>query len=116
MLCQSIGVTPFSVTANRDGSTTILRLVGELDMATVPQLRTIAFAELDRPECVTLALDVAGLDFLDSTGIGSWVEIRRRAVDGGRRLVVRDVPAYIARILEIGSLTSLFAERADQPG
>lgn len=116
MLCQSIGVTPFSVTANRDGTTTVLQLVGELDMATVPQLRTVAFAELDQPGCEVLALDVAGLDFLDSTGIGSWVEIRRRAADSGKRVVVREMPPYIHRILEIGSLTSLFAEQAEHQG
>lgn len=105
-------MTPFSVRADRDGDTTTLHIAGELDIATVPQLRAAAFAELDRTECTTLAFDLAELDFLDSTGIGSWVEIRGRAVDNGQRLVIRTVPAFVARVLEIGSLTKLFE---DQP-
>jgi anti-sigma B factor antagonist len=112
-LCDSILVTPFSVSANREGNTTILRIVGELDIATVPDLRTAAFAELDRPECVTLAFDLSDLDFLDSTGIGSWVEIRGRAVKNGQRVVIRAVPEFVARVLEIGALSKLFAETSD---
>jgi anti-sigma B factor antagonist len=112
-LCNSIPVTPFSVTANRDGDTTTLRISGELDIATVPELRTAAFAELERAECATLAFDLSDLDFLDSTGIGSWVEIRGRAVNNGQRVVIRAVPDFVARVLEIGALTKLFAEKAD---
>jgi anti-sigma B factor antagonist len=103
-------VTPFSVSAERDGDTTVLRITGELDLATVPQLRSAAFAELDRPGCATLAFDLADLAFLDSTGIGSWVEIRGRAVTNGQRVVIRAVPDFVARVLEIGALTKLFAD------
>jgi anti-sigma B factor antagonist len=112
-LCNSISVTPFSVSANREGDTTVLRIVGELDIATVPDLRATAFAELDRPECETLAFDLSDLDFLDSTGIGSWVEIRGRAIANGQRVVIRAVPDFVARVLEIGALTNLFAETAN---
>jgi anti-anti-sigma factor len=103
-------VTPFSVRANRDGDTTILHIVGELDIATVPELRAAAFAELERPDCATLAFDLSDLAFLDSTGIGSWVEIRGRALHNGQRVVIRSVPDFVARVLEIGALTALFAD------
>jgi anti-sigma B factor antagonist len=109
-VCHSIWVTPFSVSAIHEGDTTILHIAGELDIATVPDLRSAAFAELDRPECATLAFDLSDLAFLDSTGIGSWVEIRGRAINNGQRLVIRAVPAFVARVLEIGALTKLFAD------
>jgi anti-anti-sigma factor len=113
-VCKSIGVTPFTVSVDRAGDTTVLRLSGELDLATVPELRSKAFAELERSECSTLAFDLAELAFLDSTGIGSWVEIRGRALHNGQRVVIRAVPDFVARVLEIGALTKLFAEDADQ--
>ena len=103
-------MTPFTVSVDRDGETTVLHLRGELDLATVPDLRRAAFAELDRPDCATLAFDLAELAFLDSTGIGSWVEIRGRALNNGQRVVIRAVPDFVARVLEIGALTKLFAE------
>lgn len=106
-------VAAFSVSANHDGDTTVLHIVGELDLATVPTLRTAAYAELARPGCTTLAFDLAELEFLDSTGIGSWVEIRGRALNNGQRVVIRDVPPFVARVLEIGALTPLFAEAED---
>jgi anti-anti-sigma factor len=103
-------VTPFSVTTEQVGDTTVLHLRGELDLATVPALRETAFAELERTDCATLAFDLAELAFLDSTGIGSWVEIRRRALNNGQRVVIRKVPDFVARVLEIGALMPLFAE------
>jgi anti-sigma B factor antagonist len=105
-------VTPFSVSAEHVGDTTVLHLRGELDLATVPTLRATAFAELERTDCATLAFDLGELAFLDSTGIGSWVEIRGRAIANGQRVVIREVPDFVARVLEIGALTPLFVEDA----
>jgi anti-anti-sigma factor len=103
-------VTPFSLRANRDGDTTVLTIAGELDIATVPALRRAAYAELDEPDCKTLVFDLSDLAFLDSTGIGSWVEIRERALREGKRLVIRDTPPFVRRVLQIGALDSLFDE------
>lgn len=113
-MCEGIDVTPFTVRADRVGDTTILHISGELDIATVPELRSKAYAELDRPECATLAFDLSDLAFLDSTGIGSWVEIRGRALDNGQRVVIRAVPAFVARVLEIGALSKLFSDDGNQ--
>lgn len=103
-------MTPFSVRVDRDGGTALLHLTGELDLATVPVLCTAAYAELDRPDCKTLEFELSDLTFLDSTGMGSWVEIRGRAIEHGKRLVIRSVPAFAQRVLEIGGLTKLFAD------
>jgi anti-anti-sigma factor len=103
-------VSQFSVRTDREGDTTVLHLAGELDLATVDELRETAYAELDRGECTTLAFDLANLEFLDSTGIGSWIEIRGRAVDNGKRVVIRAAPQFVQRVLEIGALTKLFPD------
>ncbi len=103
-------MTPFSVTAAQGGVETVLHITGELDLATVGELRELAYAELDRPGCTTLVLDLAKLAFLDSTGIGTWVEIRGRAVANGQRVVIREVPDFVRRVLEISALTKLFED------
>jgi anti-sigma B factor antagonist len=109
-LWKSDRVSGFSVTAEQDGATTLLRIAGDLDLATVGQLRSAAYAELARPGCSTLVLALGELTFLDSTGIGCWVEIRGRAVADGQRVVIRDVPDFVRRVLEISALTKLFAD------
>jgi anti-sigma B factor antagonist len=105
-----VPVTPFSVAASQDGAETVLRIAGELDLATVGELRKLAYAELERPGCSTLVLDLAELTFLDSTGIGTWVEIRGQAVAHDQRVVIREVPDFVRRVLEISALTKLFEE------
>jgi anti-sigma B factor antagonist len=107
-------VTTFSVTSSHEGDVTVLQLVGELDIASVPELRKIAFAELDRPGCTALVLDLAELTFLDSTGVGSWIELRSRAAEHGQQMTIRSVPLTVSRVLDIGGLTALFT--GAQPG
>ncbi|MGH8861393.1 MAG: STAS domain-containing protein [Jatrophihabitantaceae bacterium] len=101
-------VVPFSTLVDRRGETTVVSLGGELDIATVPELRSLAFAELDRNECRALILDLAELSFVDSTGIGSWIEIRLRAIGMGKTLILESVSAAVGRVLEISGLLALF--------
>jgi len=101
-------VATFSTAVTREGETTVVNLTGELDIATVPELRAVAFAELDEPACRSLVLDLRELTFLDSTGIGSWVEIRQRALAQNQQFSVRSVPPGVRRVLEIGGLLALF--------
>ena len=72
----------------RDG-VTVLVVGGELDLGSTPRLRDAAVKRLlagDR----ALVLDLAGLEFLDSTGLGVVVAVLKRARTLGAdlRLVV----------------------------
>lgn len=98
----------FSTGVTRDGAATILTLSGELDIATVPELREVAYGELDRPECTALVLDLADLTFLDSTGIGCWVQVRTHALAADKQVTIRAVPDSVRRVLEISGLLPLF--------
>ena len=92
-----------------DSGNTVLGLVGELDLASASTMRTAGLAALGQPECSTLVLDATALTFVDSTGIGSWVELRNRARQHDQRLILQGVSANLARVLAIAGLTSLFA-------
>jgi anti-anti-sigma factor len=78
-----------------------LRLIGELDMATVPELRT-ALALL--PEG-SLTLDLAELSFIDSTGLHAIVKYAD-GLNGSGPLVLENAPARIRRVFEITHLDS----------
>ncbi len=107
-------VATFSTAVTRSGDTTIVSLSGDLDIATVPQLGPLAATELDRPECRALVLDLRELSFLDSTGIGCWVETRSHAIALGKRMTIRNSPAAVRRVLEIGGLLTLFEQESAQ--
>lgn len=70
---------------DRNGRAVVVRLAGELDLYNVEQVRS-ALLELapDRPE--TVILDLAEVEFVDSTVLGVLVEARSRFGDGVLRL------------------------------
>ena len=95
-------VVHFSV----DGERSVLRLSGELDLETVAELRMHAQAELAARRCATLSIDMSGISFVDSSGLGLLVELRQMAAVSGIRLELANVPAGAARVIEIAGLTA----------
>ena len=101
-------MSSLSLDTRHEGSVTVLALEGELDLATVPMLRESALGELARPECRTLMLELEGLTFLDSTGLGCWVDLRNQAQQHGKSLEFGSVPRVVRRTVAIAGLAGLF--------
>ena len=76
---------------------------GEVDAHTAPQLRAVLLASLDEG-MRHVEIDASGLDFVDSTGVGVFVEVlkRLRGVDGA--LVIRSASTELRRLLTITDL------------
>jgi anti-sigma B factor antagonist len=90
------GIELESVTT-ADGDTVVVR--GEIDMATAPELRD-ALNELVDAGSTQIVLDCRGLDFLDSSGIGVLVAVRKRlGEDGG--LTIDSPPDHVRKVLEL---------------
>lgn len=77
-----------------------LRLIGELDMATVTQLKT-AFETLSANGRVTL--DLAELTFIDSTGLHAIMEFAR-SQNGSGPVILASPSATAKRAIEIAGL------------
>jgi anti-anti-sigma factor len=112
-----VRVTDFSVRPLNAGTATTLELAGALDLASAPSMYTAGLAALSNPNCSTLTLNVERITFIDSTGIGSWIELRNHALERGQRVRLQSVPPSIFRILDIGGLAGLFGldEAPDPP-
>ena len=78
-----------SIDVRRQGERVVLRLDGELDLASVPQLeRAVENATLDNP--AETVLDLRGLEFIDSTGLRAILAQDKRAQErGGTFALVR---------------------------
>lgn len=88
--------------ASRDG-TVVLRLHGELDMATAPALARAVISALDtRP--AALALDLSELTFVDSTGLCVFIAGHRRAKSTGCSFVLRSPCRAVLRTLRVTGL------------
>jgi anti-anti-sigma factor len=81
-----------------------LRIIGELDQATVPALRLKLDPVVDdRGE--SLLLDLSACEFIDSSGLAAFVSARERvAVDGGRGFAVCCPDSQVRRLLELTGL------------
>ena len=80
-----------------DGDTVIVR--GEIDMATAPQLRDL-LNELVDGGSTRILLDCRGLGFLDSSGIGVLVAVRKRLGEDGA-LTLDSPPAHVRKVLDL---------------
>jgi anti-anti-sigma factor len=77
-----------------------LRLSGEIDLSTVEQLREAITREIERGEVAAVLIDLDGVTFLDSTGIGALVQGRGLASRHGKRLGVANAHGLVRRVLE----------------
>jgi anti-anti-sigma factor len=71
---------------------------GRLDVRNAADARLALHRAVDAGEG-DLVLDLRGLDSWDATGLGVIMGVHRRAGRCGRRLVLRDVPPRMHRVL-----------------
>lgn len=89
-----------TVRRRADGTTTVVSLVGELDIATFPLAeRAVREAEAGSP--AALRLDLSGLWFVDSTGVRLVLAADERARESGRRCSVTLGSGRSRRLFEV---------------
>jgi anti-sigma B factor antagonist len=96
-----------SVTSRQEGDRTVISVSGEIDVYTAPSLRE-RLNELVASGHYNLVVDMEGVEFLDSTGLGVLVGglKRVRSHDGTLRLVCAQ--EKILKVFRITGLTKVF--------
>jgi anti-anti-sigma factor len=96
-----------------DRSRRALRVFGELDACSAPELIQ-ASHELDPWVSVTICLE--SVEFIDAAGLGALVTLRERQRAAGGTLTVINAPSRIARVFALGGLGDMCpAFRWDRP-
>ena len=103
---------PELVSVSRSDRVTTLVLAGDLDLGSVPPVRTVLGEEVARRPA-QMFLDVSAVEFVDSSGLHALVETYRQLAAQGGALELTRVPDHLRRLLEITELASLLtrAER-----
>ncbi len=83
------------------------RVSGEIEFDVAPMFR-IRVQSLVTPQYPTLVLDVSGVSFCDSSGLGVFVGIRAAALAQGGSLTLTGATGQFARLLQITGLDRLF--------
>lgn len=101
-------MTELTVDLREDGDRSVLALTGELDLDSVGTLRQRARDQVSAGTSRALALDLAGLTFIDSSGLGLLIDLRRLAMGAGMTFELLNVPPGPARVIAIAGLTETF--------
>ena len=85
--------------ASADDGERLIRLHGELDIDTVPELERALLRS--RPARARVVLDLSELKFMDSTGLRVLLRARAAAEEGHWEILLRNVPANIRRLFDM---------------
>lgn len=93
----------------------VVTLVGEVDVYTAPRLKEKLVSAIEGG-CSNVVIDMEGVGFIDSSGLGVLVSALRRARerDGSVRLVcTRDNILKILRITGLDKVFPIFSEKSE---
>lgn len=98
---------PLAITAQRQETSTVLRLTGEIDLSSA-HLLVEAIDEAIDAGATTIVLDFAGVTFVNSTGLGTMVAATKRLRGEGGDLVLRHFRGIPASALATTGLDRFF--------
>lgn len=88
-----------------DGSACVMRVQGDIDMVTVPEVRDALESAMKRG-CLNIVLDLEQVSYLDSMALGLLVWADRQLGPQKGRLVLAGADRNVSRILEISGLVA----------
>ncbi len=89
--------------AARDDAT-LVEVAGELDLQSAPQLRADLARAIENHAPPRIIVDLGGVSFLDSTGVGVLVGALKRAREAGGALHFCGAQTRVRRVFEITGL------------
>ncbi len=85
-----------------------LNLEGDIDVSVADQLGVESTRLLDAAESSGLVVDMQNVKFIDSTGLGALVRLRKNATARGIPLRLRNVPPQTLRVMQLTALDQSF--------
>ncbi len=101
---------PFKVSASGSDEGIVLVIEGELDLATAPILRE-ALVDVTEGLEGDLILDVASLNFIDSSGLALFIAEQKRLQSLGHELVIFAPTPRAIRLFEIAGVAEVLTVR-----
>ena len=98
----------FDISEEEVGGLPVVSVVGEIDVATAPQLRDRLQARVAAGSS-TIAVNLLDVTFLDSTALGVLVGALKRCREAGGDLLLVVAEPRILKVFEITGLTEVFS-------
>ncbi|MEV6547776.1 STAS domain-containing protein [Streptomyces sp. NPDC051597] len=104
----SVGPSVHQIRVRETAGRTVVKLLGEIDMAVVLCVTAEMDALTDRPH-TDIVVDLGSVEFLDCCGLGMLCRARRRVEERGGRLTLVRAGPVVRRMLRILGLDQVFA-------
>jgi len=106
---MSADTSPFGVRVVHHESHTVVRVVGEIDLATAPQLRS-SLDDLIADADGAILLDLAEVTYIDSTGLCAVLTAEAELNHQGRDLRVVKASVQVRRLFELCGISDLVVD------
>jgi anti-sigma B factor antagonist len=97
-----------SITVSVDGDRCELRIAGDVDVESADHVAAVGLLHLTDTDVHSLVIDLSGVTFIDSSGIGALVRIRNIALEFDKQLALRSPSERVSKILKITALDQVF--------
>jgi len=97
----------FAVSQEMWGAVPLLRVRGHLDISTTPRLKAAILTALSGTAS-SLAFDVSGVEFIDSTGVQALISAKKRTAERGGDVYLLGVRDQVKRIFTLLRLEQIF--------
>jgi anti-sigma B factor antagonist len=85
----------------------LIAITGELDIAATPELSTVMLMAARSPGSLVV-LDLAGVEFIDSSALGTLLKVGGEIESAGKRLRIVCAAGPVRKLLEMTNLTNRF--------
>lgn len=102
---QIVRLAALSTSSERDGDVHTLSLTGELDLANAADVQD-ELRRIEATDADVILVDLAGVSFIDSTGMKVLVAAAARSRGDGRLVLMRPTPGVV-RVLRIAGVANL---------
>ena len=114
---ESAPSSHLAIAADRSGTEAIVRLNGRIDVDSSPDVRVCLLAILSGKQLLNaVTVDVAGVTFIEASGVATFVEALKVARHRQIRLHLQGLHGSVLRLFEVTGLLALFETIHDGNG
>ena len=92
----------------RNGACSVVHVEGDIDLKSSPELRAAIMDLFEKRGQERVILDLAGVSYIDSSGVASLVEGLQEAKKRGARFILSSLNDAPRHVLELTRLTKVF--------
>ena len=90
------------------GKHKVIEVLGDIDLYNVGELKQAIFKLLDSEEVQSLIIDMKGISYMDSSGIGALVASQKKMKTKGGKFALLSIKEDVLNILKLATLDQFF--------